>query len=166
MNHQINDNKTEVFIEYSDNVNALTDIQEKKIFDCIISVTQILSDSTKSVNLLVCDRKMMQTLNNEYRQKNQVTDILSWAYDESEMTPIPGESEIWGELALCLEVCEKQAQESQWDLDTELIRLLVHGMSHLAGYDHQTPKDEKEMLQLEMELLSKIGFDDIYNQVE
>lgn len=166
MNSQINEISSEVLIEYSDNVNPLTAIQEKKLVECIIAVTKILNDSPKSINVLVCDRTTMQTLNNDYRQKNQVTDILSWAYDESELVPIPGELEIWGDLALCLEVCEKQAQESQWDLDTELIRLLVHGLSHLAGYDHQTPEDEREMLQLETELLSKIGFDDIYNRVE
>ena len=157
---------SEVFIEYSDEVNAFAESLEKKIIACINTVADLLNASSKSVNLLICDHETIKNLNRDYRNKNQATDILSWAYDESEMIQIPGEPEVWGDLALCLDVCEKQAQESHWDIDTELIRLLVHGLSHLAGYDHQTPTDEKKMLRLETELLSKIGFDDIYNPVE
>lgn len=157
---------SEVFIEYGDNVNEFAGSREKKIIEYIIAITGLLNAASKSINLLICDEEAIKNLNREYRHKNQVTDILSWAYDESETILIPGEPEIWGDLALCLDVCVKQAEESRWDLDTELIRLLVHGLSHLAGYDHQTPEDEKKMLRLETELLSKIGFDDIYNPVD
>ena len=157
---------SEVFIEYSDNVSAFVEAREKKIIAYINTLVELFNEASKSVNLLICDQETIKTLNSEYRHKNQPTDILSWAYDESEMIQIPGEPEVWGDLALCLDVCIKQAQESRWDIDTELIRLLVHGLSHLAGYDHQTPEDEKKMLRLETELLSKIGFDDIYNPIE
>ncbi|MBT4288254.1 MAG: rRNA maturation RNase YbeY [Deltaproteobacteria bacterium] len=157
---------SKVFIQYSDNVNAFAEPREKKIIVCINTIADLLNEASKSVNLLICDQETIKNLNSQYRNKNQTTDILSWAYDESEMIQIPGEPEIWGDLALCLDVCVKQAQASRWDIETELIRLLVHGLSHLAGYDHQTPEDEKKMLRLETELLSKIGFDDIYNPVE
>ncbi len=155
-----------VFIEYGDNVCHFTDAQEETFTDYINKIVEKLNDVPKIVNLLVCDAATIQDLNKNFRGKNKATDILSWAYDESGTFPMPGETEIWGDLALCVEVCNTQAQESGWDIDTEVIRLLVHGLTHLAGYDHQTPEDEKQMLQLEMELLATIGFDDIYNQVE
>ncbi len=89
--------------------------------------------------------------------------MLSWSYENDGLDEIPGDVP-WGELALCLEIIEKQAESSGWPLETELLRLLVHGIGHLNGYDHELSEaDEEEMLRFEIELLSYIGFEGVYS---
>ena len=57
----------------------------------------------------------------------------------------------------------KQASENGWDFETELIRLLAHGCSHIAGWDHEgSKKQESEMLELEIQLLKGVGLKNIY----
>ena len=98
----------------------------------------------------------MQAMNKEYRGKDKATDILSFTYGEEE--------EQIGDLALCLDVAEAQAKENGWDLQTECIRLLAHGFTHLLGYDHETEDEEKEMIEVEIKLLDCCGLKEIYPQ--
>lgn len=113
------------------------------------------------VTLLFCGEEKIKELNRVYREKDRSTDILSWSYDEevvgSQIQMIP-----WGELAICLKICQIQAIDAGWDLKTELLRLIAHGITHLRGYDHKTEEEEKEMLQLELELLSLVGLEELY----
>ncbi len=85
------------------------------------------------VTLLFCSESKISELNRIYRDKNSSTDILSWSYDEethggSQQGLMP-----WGELAICLKVCERQAINAGWDLESELLRLIAHGIIHLRG---------------------------------
>ncbi len=68
-----------------------------------------------------------------------------------------------GELVLSGERVSQQAAENGWDFETELIRLLAHGCAHLAGRNHERSSEEaSEMLELETELLKKVGLTNIY----
>jgi probable rRNA maturation factor len=68
-----------------------------------------------------------------------------------------------GDLVVSVEHVRKQAEENDWNFETELIRLLAHGCAHLAGWDHErNAKEAKEMLELEIELLKKVGLLNIY----
>ena len=94
---------------------------------------------------------------------------MSWTYDvgEGEIAgPELSESQeenIAGELAVSAERVSKQASENGWDFETELIRLLAHGCAHLAGWDHEeSEKQEREMLELEIQLLKEVGLKNIY----
>ena len=73
------------------------------------------------------------------------------------------EENISGELAVSAERVSKQASENGWVFETELIRLLAHGCVHLAGWDHEeSGKQEREMLELEIQLLKEVGIKNIY----
>ena len=75
----------------------------------------------------------------------------------------PQEETIAGELAVSAERVSKQACENGWDFETELIRLLAHGCAHLAGWVHEkSGKQEREMLELEIQLLKEAGLKNIY----
>jgi len=108
----------------------------------------------RSVNLHLAGIQEIQELNRSYRNRDQATDILSFAYGLEE-EPI-------GDLALCLEVAKTQAKQNGWELKIEILRLLAHGLVHLMGYDHETGAEEKEMLEIEIRLLNAADLREIY----
>jgi probable rRNA maturation factor len=71
--------------------------------------------------------------NNLYRKKNKVTDVLSFVYSEKPLT---------GEVIICYSRAVGQAKQRGWGTEKEVIMLLIHGVLHLAGYDHE--KSERE----------------------
>ena len=94
---------------------------------------------------------------------------MSWTYDLEEEKKAGLESKesreenIAGELVVSAERVSKQAFENGWDFETELIRLLAHGCAHLAGWDHEeSKKQERDMLDLEIQLLKDVGLKNIY----
>ena len=144
-------------------------INEKRIRKILKKFLNRLFDSERGVSVLITNDVEIQKLNKQFRKKDSSTDILSWNYDVSE-GEIAGleKNESWGEniageLAVSAEHVSKQAYENGWDCETELIRLLAHGCTHLAGWDHEvSEKQEREMLELEIQLLKEAGLKNIY----
>jgi probable rRNA maturation factor len=91
----------------------------------------------------------MKELNRSYRGKDSETDVLSFP-------GFPG-SPALGDIVICLEVAERQAQEYGHSYERELAFLAVHGLLHLLGYNHETPGDEKEMFNVQEEIMVLIG---------
>jgi len=109
---------------------------------------------TREVNLLFCSVQTIQSLNQTYRSMDKPTDILSFGYS--------GEDEPLGDLAICMEIAQQQADRYGFDLEDELLRLIAHGLMHLQGYDHESAEAEAEMLKNEQELLKVIGLSSLY----
>ena len=91
------------------------------------------------VQVILTDDVYMRELNATYRGKDQPTDVLSFDLEAS-APDLPGVDKISGEIYISVERAEIQAAEQQTPLITEMARLLVHGLLHLAGYDHDTPE--------------------------
>ena len=144
-------------------------INEKHIKNILKDFLNRLFDSQRGLSVLITNDAEIQKLNKKFRKKDYPTDILSWTYDVGE-GEIAGpelkesqEGNIAGELAVSAERVSKQASENGWDFETELIRLLAHGCVHLAGWDHEeSGKQEREMLELEIQLLKEAGLKNIY----
>lgn len=100
--------------------------------------------------LLTSDAKIRR-LNSEFRKKDAATDVLSFPAPE----PVPGHLRSGGDLAISLETAARQAQEEGHALFTELKMLLLHGVLHLAGYDHET--DNGSMARREAVLRARLG---------
>lgn len=84
----------------------------------------------------------IKKLNRKYREKNKVTDVLSFNYRDS------------GEIVICLEQAEKQAKIAKHSVTKELTMLLIHALLHLKGYNHEEkPKEAALMHQREKEIL-------------
>ena len=75
-------------------------------------------------------------LNHDYRGKDYATNVLSFPYESGER--------ICGDLVLCLPVVEREAEEQGKSPEAHYAHMVVHGMLHLQGYDHETGKDDAE----------------------
>jgi probable rRNA maturation factor len=81
----------------------------------------------------------IRTLNREYRKKDKATDVLSFPVDAGHLREAPKQA---GDLAISLDTARKQAEEHGHTLQIEVKILLLHGLLHLAGYDHETDKGQ------------------------
>ena len=154
-------------IKYDTDFEGL--INEKGIRKILNFFLNRLFGSQRGISVLITNDEEIQKLNKEFRKKDYPTDVLSWAYDdEGRLIEETSQKEshkenIVGELAISAEQVIVQASENGWDFETELIRLLAHGCAHLAGWDHQeSEKQDREMLELEIQLLKDVGLKNIY----
>jgi probable rRNA maturation factor len=93
-------------------------------------------------------------LNRSYRGKDYATNVLSFVYADAPVT---------GDLAICLPVVQHEAQEQGKPLKAHLAHMVVHGLLHLQGYDHETgPRDAEIMEQREREILARFRIPDPY----
>lgn len=134
---------------------------EKRVIDVLDLLMSNLGLNGRVLSLYFCSVETMIQLNGTYRNREKQTDLLSWIYQDGDAESITPE-EPWGELVYCLEVIQKQAAASGWDLQDELLRLTVHGLTHLLGYDHEEEADEAVMLAFEKNLLQQIGLAGVY----
>ena len=100
----------------------------------------------------VSDRRMRE-FNRQFRGGDSTTDVLSFPNDADEFTPAGEES--LGELAISVARAESQAKENGLEFDNEIAQLILHGLLHLCGYDHET--DNGEMNRSELRLRRRLG---------
>lgn len=92
----------------------------------------------------------MRMLNREYRGKDYATDVLSFPYEGEIEDGVP----FLGEIVIAPSVAERQARRWRTSMDDEIRKLLLHGILHLLGYDHET--DGGEMIRLQERLLRRL----------
>ena len=125
-----------------------------------------LANPRLSASLLFVDDAEVQELNREWRGKDKPTNVLSFPMLEREdllaLAP-DGPPELLGDIALALETCAREAKEKNLTLEQHATHLIVHGLLHLAGHDHEiSPKDARIMEQLEINALALLGIADPY----
>ena len=94
------------------------------------------------VGVVLVDEHEMREINREHRGRDEPTDVLSFPIDEED--ELPGVDRMLGDVVICVPVLERQAREHDVAPGDELVDLLVHGVLHLLGYDHEA--DQGEML--------------------
>lgn len=99
----------------------------------------------------VSDRQMRE-LNRQWRGKTGTTDVLSFPAGEDEFANPDGSN--LGDIVISLEQAARQAGEHDLTVDEEIAQLILHGLLHLCGYDHET--DNGEMNRLELKLRRKL----------
>ena len=101
----------------------------------------ILSDvgeSAAELGILFVGDQRMRSLNRQYRGKDRTTDVLAFAMREAPHSS----SSLLGDVVIAVPTAVRQAKEGQRSLDEELTVLLVHGILHLCGYDHERSENE------------------------
>ena len=102
--------------------------------------------------ILLADDKKLRALNQDFRGKDKPTNVLSF----------PGGDGYAGDIAIAYGVTVKEAKEAAKSVADHAAHLVVHGVLHLAGYDHERPKDAKVMEPLEVKILARLGVADPY----
>lgn len=102
--------------------------------------------SQGEISIALVDNEQIRDLNKMYRGIDEPTDVLSFPMDD----------EIWGDIIISTDKVISQAEEYGHSLERELGFLVVHGILHLLGYDHQTPEEEAVMRQKEEKILTEL----------
>lgn len=112
------------------------------------------------INIVNIDE--IHRINKEYRHIDRPTDVISFAFEDD----YEGETKIikssslprdLGEIFICKEVMEKQAEDYGHSQDREISFLTCHGLLHLLGYDHMSEDEEKEMFKIQDEIMEILG---------
>jgi probable rRNA maturation factor len=116
------------------------------------ALRRIAEAEKKNVAVAFFSDRKMRELNNEFRAKDKTTDVLSFPFEADEFDV---DRDFLGDIVISLEQAARQAAENDLDLDTEVKQLILHGILHLCGYDHET--DDGEMNRREIELRDDLG---------
>lgn len=100
-----------------------------------------------TVTIKIAADDEVRALNKKYRRQDRVTDVLSFSLAEK----LPG-GFYAGDILICWTQAEKQARENNHSLQKELLLLMIHGLLHLHGYDHE--KDKGDMLAIQRRLFA------------
>ena len=99
-------------------------------------------------------------LNKQYRGKDYATNVLTFAYNEGE--ELDDDAPTRADIILCTDVLEKEAAEQKKSVEEHTAHLIVHGVLHAQGYDHEDDEEAAEMEGIETELLAELGYADPY----
>ncbi len=143
----------------------------------IVEIGNSVSESqNRTLSVAFVSNNRMKQLNEMFRGKNSTTDVLSFPYEpdvfqsespaaaggfaphiDSVQPPTTvGGSDFLGDIVISAEQAAKQATENKLSLDTEIKQLILHGLLHLCGYDHETDNGEMNARELELRDLLKI----------
>ena len=124
-----------------DNRTSL-DVNEK----LLAHITKTLT--TKDIELIITTDDEIRAINNEHRNIDKSTDVLSFPYEDMPMSPL-------GSIVISASHVEEKAKEFSHKNDDELSLLFIHGLLHLLGYDHEV--DDGEMREKEKELIEQFN---------
>jgi len=123
-------------------------VPQKKILKLLeLAQKSIKQKGHKNVSLAFVSPAQIKKLNAAYRNKNAVTDVLSFEEDKKTAD--------LGEIIICSSRAQKQAREFNHSLDKEIMRLVLHGYLHLCGYDHIKNSEAIIMESLEEKILNQ-----------
>ena len=132
----------------------------------LAQVTPELGNPRLSTSLLFTSDAEIHALNREWRQRDKPTNVLSFpmlARGELLALPAEGPPELLGDVALAHETCAREAAEKGVPLEHHAAHLIVHGLLHLAGYDHELGEAEAEAMEaLETKALALMGIANPY----
>ena len=112
------------------------------------------------LSLVFADDDAIQSLNAEWRQKDKPTNVLSFpAFPMAPGDPLPP---MLGDIVLAYETVAREAELEQKPLENHITHLIIHGLLHLLGYDHETDEEAQEMEALERQALARLAIPDPY----
>jgi rRNA maturation RNase YbeY len=139
----------------------IIDEQTKCSIDCealenkIKTILPLLNCQNKELSILLTDDKKIQKLNQQYRNKNIPTDVLSFSQSEGEENGLG--HNLLGDIVISISTAMRQSSEHNLSIDEEIVLLLIHGILHLLGFDHERSDEEgKYMKEKTSELFSFI----------
>lgn len=142
-------------------INCEIEVEEEILAEVVRAAEvagEIYGVANGELSITLTDDKTIHALNRKYRNIDRPTDVLSFAFRESEEPEIlNAEVEILGDVVISIERAKVQAEEFGHSLLREVIFLEVHGILHLLGYDHISESDRIEMETEQKFVMEKLG---------
>jgi probable rRNA maturation factor len=137
------------------NQQKIAKIHRRRIKEIIKNIIQYLKvDEKTEISILFTDDKFIKSLNKKYRGINKSTDVLTFNLEEGDLKfPEVDKNKLLGDIVVSVETAQRQANNLNHNLENELMILLIHGLLHLIGYDHEEDRDNKIMQVKEKEIL-------------
>lgn len=117
-----------------------------------------VGDVPADLSIRIVDEQEGRQLNQQYRNKSTATNVLS--FPQQAMPEL--ERRLLGDIVICAPVVRREAQQSEKQPDAHWAHMVVHGVLHLCGYDHQQGVEAQEMEALESEIMLTLNYDDPY----
>lgn len=153
-------------IDMFDETNSVKEPHLNLVEDIVkFAATFLELPNNSELSITLVDNERIQEINREYRQKNQATDVISFALNDETEDDLPLNLESMGEafpynlgdIIISVDKTAEQAASYGHSFERELGFLALHGFLHLNGYDHMEPADEEEMFGLQKEILDAYG---------
>lgn len=125
---------------------------EAEIHSALTEIEKNENVSYQAVEIVFVDESGIVDINKEHLKRDYITDIITFRYDEDSSN-----QHIEGTLYCCAPRISEQSQELEASESNEFLRVMIHGLIHLIGYDDQTEEDKKRMTELENLYLDKIS---------
>lgn len=125
-------------------------------------VERALSQHPEPVEVVIrlVDEAESRQLNHTYRGKDKPTNVLSFPFEAPAEAPLP----LLGDLVICVPVVAREALQQGKSLEAHWAHMVIHGLLHLLGYDHETDEEAQQMESRERELLDQLHFPDPYTE--
>ena len=151
-------------IDFHDKTNSVpTDFIDvlQRLLEFARKKEGVSDEAEMSVNFV--NNREIQELNRNYRQKNEPTDVISFAMQETTDGEVnfnePDMPILLGDIVISVERTKEQAEEYGHSLEREFAFLAIHGFLHLLGYNHLNEADEKEMFAKQNDILNEFGIE-------
>ncbi|UJF16673.1 rRNA maturation RNase YbeY [Jeotgalibaca sp. MA1X17-3] len=153
-------------IDFFDETNVVQTKEKELVIKLLTFASQHLQlQEHAEMSVTIVTNERIQEINSEYRNKNVATDVISFALNDDSEDDFPINLESMGEdfpfnlgdIIISQEKTAEQAILYGHSFERELGFLALHGFLHLNGYDHMNPEDEKEMFDLQKEILDAYG---------
>ena len=122
-----------------------------KLVNFVLEKTGFESFENKQINIKYTSEEEIQILNEKFYKKKGITNVLAFT---NHLKFPDEEANLIGEIALCIKQIEREARVYKKAIETRLKHMIVHGVLHLLGFDHEEKKDQLEMEKLESDIIS------------
>lgn len=139
-----------------ENANLPDEADFTRWVQCVLDAHE---DTGNEVTIRIVDSAESQSLNHQYRGKDKPTNVLSFPFESPPEVALP----LLGDLIVCADVVEREAQEQNKTLNDHWAHMIIHGCLHLLGYDHIEEQEAEEMESLEIDLLATLNIKDPYH---
>ena len=123
----------------------------KKLIDAVLKKIGFQELENGQINIKYTTEEEIKILNEKFYNKEGVTNVL--AFSNNQETP-DSKEQLIGEIAICISQIEKEAKMYKKAVETRLKHMIVHGVLHLFGFDHQKKGEQKEMEQVEDDIIT------------